>query len=272
MRNSIWPMRDSWEDPWSHEETPAAVLAFLQAPARAIPPEILALAADPLTTRPAYPPTDEAVMSGIEAAQIASDIAPALGMDAPHWCLGPWMEELNVRNPFARRAILHAVGEMTFALDQVGRPSPHIQWTRTKPIPSVEDRKRARALDRAPQGLYTLERQVDAERWLLSPQLASAWAPEGPVLLEPLGGVLGAVGEGDTLIARIAWDTRGPVALLGFGIPGKPPVHLAKTWEIVAVAAWRSVVPRAPRSECLRRRGFDLVRGVHEWLWLETHR
>ncbi|MBN2797871.1 MAG: hypothetical protein JXX28_01875 [Deltaproteobacteria bacterium] len=273
-QDAFWPLEERWDDPWAHEGAPEAVRAVWEGRAEGLVSRLEALAAGPDSLRPVLYPHAEAVLTGAEAAQLAADVEPALGMDGPHWVLGPWMEELDARDPWHRRAMVHAMGELAFALDRTGDPSPATQWMTIKPVPTVQERARVRALDRAPLLLWALGERVDAARWRLRPRvdLGPTLCPEEPVRLEPIGGVLGPVTTGDSLLARVAWDAAGPVAVLGLGLPGQPDDVLVRRWVHLIAAAWRASDPRAPLAECLRYRGFDLARAVHEWAWVRTHR
>jgi hypothetical protein len=200
--------------------------------------------------------------------RVATDIAPAMGVDGPDRLLGPWVEGLDPRTD--QDVLRQAVGAACFLAvdgDRWGR-SPFLQWVRRKPHPALEEREAFRAVDRAPPTAWRLVELV-GERWVLEELvgISRRAVPETPVSIPTLASVHGGSGPGDLLVARVVPTEGGWSAPLALAVRGMPEREVIGSWVALEGLLY-GIDHKVPSlDELLRLRPHVLVRRVHEWAW-----
>ncbi len=193
--------------------------------------------------------------------EVATDMAPEIGNEAPERHLGPWAAALD--------AITHAdVFAVCVAsaclLPDVDRGTPAECWSDERL--DVPERRSVLALRRLPLSIWTVVDRVDGALVLSDGVGLAPWAqPAGPVRVH--GPVARVAGPGDTVVGRVGVTPEGPAITTVFEVPWRPPAK--------RIAAWVEAELTAAR---LRRRGLGieamlldegdlLCRRVHEWGW-----
>ena len=196
--------------------------------------------------------TDDLATLG-ECAQMATDMAPDLGCSGVERVLGDVWLDLDARSPRDRRAVLAALAASCFLPEESDKHqrTPFIQWTRRKPIASVPERNRFRAIDREP---HRLCRILDrGSEWTVQDVLDERVV----VTLDPSRLAYLLCDDGPALLARLCYTTTGRVATVGWVLPTLP--------DIATVARWRQVRVWLHRLEA-RRATVETVMKDAPWI------
>lgn len=239
MKQASWPQEVCRDDPFRRER------ALFRARKRGIDaPEFshllcgilagdatcaAALGVDrPLSHNYVQPRVTSDLASLAECAQLATDMAPHLGLDGVVRLLGEVWLDLDARLPRDRRALLAALAASCFMQEEDDRHdrSPFEQWVRRKPIPSVAERVRFRAIDHEPHRLCHIRSR--GATWTLEDALDGGLITVDPSRLAHL-----LCDEGPAVIARLAYTTEGRVATVGWVLPKMP--------DLATVARYRQV-------------------------------
>lgn len=208
------------------------------------------------------PPVD-AVPSAEDLARVAADHGPGLGNEAPDRVLGPWADELDVRDAAQRRALLHALAHACFLVPDDDPFTPFHYFSRREPAATVDVRARLRAVGEAP--LLPWRWASDGDRWRLDAIVPGVADVEVPAAA--LGAVPGAA-AGGTLLARVVITAAGPVAVGPIALPGAAPPGAVAVWAARIVDEARRDDPSAVAAAVWRHRGHRLARRAAEWSWL----
>jgi len=204
--------------------------------------------------------------------RVATDIAPAAGEEGPDRLLGPWVEELDPREPMHLAVLRQAVAASCFLAvegDRWGR-SPFVQWVRRKPHPTLEERESFRAVERAPAAAWRLVEPC-GDRWVIAALLGISRhaVPDAPVSIPALASVNGGGGSGDLLLARVVATEAGWVAPLALAVRGLPAPEVIRSW-VALEGLLLGIDHKLPSlDELLRLRPHVLVRRAHEWAWTQ---
>lgn len=195
-------------------------------------------------------------------ARLATDYIPELGDEGPLDILGPWADQVDVRVPMHRAALIAAVATAA-TLRHRGESSPLRRWAAraSKRDPSLGD---LRAFARAPLALWTLEEAV-GDRWLVRDRsgLDAPWVPREPVRLDRIGGVDGGARVGSWIGARLVRRSDGPVACAGWVLPDGLDAARAEARVAALVEERRLACDHEPVAGILAREGHRLVAWAH---------
>ncbi|MBW1881659.1 MAG: hypothetical protein JRJ84_25145 [Deltaproteobacteria bacterium] len=203
--------------------------------------------------------------------RVATDIAPAMGVEGPDRLLGPWVEGLEPRSTKHLVVLRQAVAASCFVAvegDRWGR-APFLQWVRRKPHPALGEREAFRAVDRAPATAWRLVEQRGG-RWVLEDLVGISHraVPDAPVSIPELASVDGGGAPGDLLVARVVATKEGWVAPLALAVRGMPDLEVIRSWVKMEGLLYNIDHKLPSLDELLRVRPHVLVRRVHEWAWV----
>ena len=206
-------------------------------------------------------------------ARIAADHLPGVGMDGPCGLLGPWNEELDIRQPQHRHAMWVAMAAWCFALPEAGGKRPCDFWTRGKPRVEATVRDCVVRAGRAPMNLWRISslqegnaQLTDWTGWYARNKVSSA-PHTVEVMLGEVAGVQTGPEEGGGLVGRIVRGPKGLVVLHGFAMAALPDQSVVQSWLNLLLMQTRLFYRTATVQAVLRYRGQVLCRWAHEWLW-----
>ncbi len=201
----------------------------------------------PLTHDLDQPRITDNLATVAECAQLATDMAPHLGGEGVARLLGNAWLELNGHNRRDHYALMTAIAAAGFIPEEDDKHmrSPFIQWTRRKPIASVEERHRFRAVDREPHRLCRIVSR--GPQWTFEDVLDGQVITADPT---PLAYLL--CDDGPAALTRIAHTTAGRVATVGWVLPTLPNVEELRQWRLRRVWLHRLVGRRATVEQVMK--------------------
>jgi len=208
-------------------------------------------------------PTAEALVN------IACDIQPDIGDDAPDVALGDWCDVMDVTRPAHKKLLVHALALCGLSCAGTEPTSPLRRFLNNGAQKKLPTRGALSSVLRTPMGLWRVTEQCD-DKWRLQDliDMEPAWTPEGPVDLSALATVSSRpIACGDTVCARILPTYEGHTAVIGFYVEGAPCESVFEGWRQTVIARHHQERPNGSIGCAVSRHGHLLARRLHQWAW-----